>query len=392
MVTTCSICNGNLIEIIDVPDSYRGNKVNVCDNCGILQLVESSKYNPSNDPHSLRYGGKRHIEASQGAMWGNIRHGKGLRLDAHKKLLEKTIANSNPDFIYDDGANRGHFARFIKKKFPTVKYRGCEPDPICFESYLDNGTPEILQCYTEEYNEKILFDFIYSAHTLEHVDSVKIHMKKLFDMMNHGATIFIDIPNSENINYENYIFEEYFVEKEKNNFMLEDILNILIHSGFSIDYVSSDPYNLTVIAKKRFDGVFILSGIKSSKTKIELQKKNVLDYYKKKEKTKKFFINACKKINKFKIDKEIVIYGGGRLLIGFFEYGLETTNILHIIDNYLYDKTKFCNGITLKNENILSSISKNIPIVIFARSSTDIIINDLNDKGFNNVQSFTNFI
>ena len=96
--------------------------------------------------------------------------------------------------------------------------------------------------------------------------------------MNYGATIFIDIPNSENIIYEKYIFEEYFVEKEKNNFMLEDVLNILIHSGFSINNVNSDPYNLTVVAKKRLDGYFNLSGIKTSKSKIDLQKDNVLNY------------------------------------------------------------------------------------------------------------------
>ena len=392
MVTKCSICDCNLIEIIDVPESHRGNKVNVCDNCGILQLVESSKYNPTNDPHSLRYKGERHIEAAQGAMWGNIRHGKGLRFDAHKNLLEKTITNVNPRFVYDDGANRGHFARFVKKNFPKIIYRGCEPDPICFESHVDNDTPEILQCYTEDYKEDIFFDFIYTAHTLEHVDSVKIHMKKLFDMMNYGATIFIDIPNSENIIYEKYIFEEYFVEKEKNNFMLEDVLNILIHSGFSINNVNSDPYNLTVVAKKRLDGYFNLSGIKTSKSKIDLQKDNVLNYYKKKEETKKIFTIACIKINEFKKNKEIIIYGGGRLLMGFFEYGLEKNNISHIIDNYLYDKIKYCNGMPLKNEDILRSIEKNLSIIVFARSSIDFIIKDLNNKGFKNVQPYTNFI
>ena len=68
-------------------------------------------------------------------------------------------------------------------------------------------------------------------------------------MMNDGATFFLDLPNSENINFEDYIFEEYFVEKHKYNFMLEDVLNILIHCGISIDVVSSDPFNLTVVGK-----------------------------------------------------------------------------------------------------------------------------------------------
>ena len=94
-------------------------------------------------------------------------------------------------------------------------------------------------------------------------------MEKIFNMMNDGATFFLDLPNSENINFEDYIFEEYFVEKHKYNFMLEDVLNILIHSGISIDIVSSDPFNLTVIGKKRSGAKFELANIKGSDSKTE---------------------------------------------------------------------------------------------------------------------------
>lgn len=392
MVIKCGICLGSLTEIFKIPGSNRGNTICVCNQCSILQLVESPDYDATKDSHSLRFSGERHIEAAQGAMWGNIRHGKGLRFDAHKDLLEKTLLQTEPKIVFDDGANRGHFGRYINKNFPDIKYRGCEPDPICFESYVDNGTPEIIQSYTEEYKEDIKFDFIYSAHTLEHVDSVKDHMEKIFNMMNDGATLFLDLPNSENINFEDYIFEEYFVEKHKYNFMLEDVLNILIHSGISIDIVSSDPFNLTVIGKKRSDAKFELTNIKGSDSKTEIQKTNILTYYQKMELTNQIFSSACQKINEFKKDKEIIIYGGGRLLLGFFDSGLENNNISHIIDNYLFDKTKSCNGFPLENESVLDDSEKNTPIIVFARSSTDNIISNLNSKGFGNVQPFSNFI
>ena len=67
--------------------------------------------------------------------------------------------------------------------------------------------------------------------------------------------------------------------------MLEDVLNILIHCGISIDVVSSDPFNLTVVGKKRSDAEFELTKIKGSDSKIEIQKNNILDYYKKMELT-----------------------------------------------------------------------------------------------------------
>ena len=392
MVVKCGICDGSLTEIFKIPDSNRGNTICVCNQCSILQLVESPDYDATKDPHSLRFSGERHIEAAQGAMWGNIRHGKGLRFDAHKDLLEKTLLQSKPKIVFDDGANRGHFGRYINKNFPDIEYRGCEPDPICFESYVDNGTPEIIQSYTEDYKEDNKFDFIYSVHTLEHVDSVKDHMEKIFNMMNDGATFFLDLPNSENINFEDYIFEEYFVEKHKYNFMLEDVLNILIHSGISIDIVSSDPFNLTVIGKKRSGAKFELANIKGSDSKTEIQKNNILNYYQKMELTNQIFSSACQKINEFKKDKEVIIYGGGRLLLGFFDSGLENNNIIHIIDNYLFDKTKSCNGLPLKNESVLDDSEKNTPIIIFARSSTESIISKLNSKGFENVQPFSYFI
>ena len=95
MVVKCGICDGSLTEIFKIPDSNRGNTICVCNQCSILQLVESTDYDASKDTHSLRFSGERHIEAAQGAMWGNIRHGKGLRFDAHKDLLEKLYSNQN---------------------------------------------------------------------------------------------------------------------------------------------------------------------------------------------------------------------------------------------------------------------------------------------------------
>jgi len=392
MVKNCGICDGELESIIDVPGSKRGNCINVCKQCTIIQLVESPEYDATKDPHSLRFSGQRHIEATQGAMWGNIRHGKGLRFDAHVHLLDKALNDANPSIIFDDGANRGHFARYIQKEHPNKKYIGCEPDPICFESYIDNETPEIIQSYTENIKENIKADFVYTCHTLEHVDSVKNHMIKLNDMMNDDATLFVDLPNSENINFEKYIFEEYFVEKHKYNFMLEDVLNILIHTGFTIDNVSSDPFNLTVIGKKNKQLGCDLTKIYGSKKKGDIQKANVLNYYHKIDETNKIISTSCKKINDFKEKKEVMFYGGGRLLLGFFARGLNNNNILHIIDNYLFDKTKSCNGLPLKDESVLHSSNKDTAIIIFARSSTDKIIQDLNSKGFSNVRPFGNFI
>ena len=95
MVSHCSICDGQLDAVTKVPGSVRGNSVCVCNQCGIIQSVTSADYNPKLDPHSLQFSGDRHISASEGAMWGNIRHGKGLRLDAHKSILTRVLNEKN---------------------------------------------------------------------------------------------------------------------------------------------------------------------------------------------------------------------------------------------------------------------------------------------------------
>jgi SAM-dependent methyltransferase len=391
MVSKCGVCSGNLKEIIPVPGSSRGNIISICQSCAILQYIESGDYIPENDPHSIKFSGERHIEPSQGAMWGNIRHGKGLRLDAHKSLLLETIKNSSPKFIFDDGANRGHFARFVSENFTDIKYIGCEPDPICFESYQDNNTPKIYENYTENHNLKNKVDFIYSCHTLEHVDSVYDHMKKISSSLKNEGILFLDLPNTENINYEDLIFEEYFVEKHKYNFMLDDVLNILFFSGFRSNIIHSDPFNITIVAKKIDDSSFQLSKAKSSEEKVNKIVKEVLEYYEKMERSNEAFKNICENINNFKKNSSVVFYGGGRLLLSFISKGLNSQNIEAVIDNYLFDKTKFCGDNQLFHSDKLNEISKETPIIIFGRSSTDSIKNNLFSLGFSEVKSFIEF-
>ena len=48
------------------------------------------------------------------------------------------------------------------------------------------------------------------------------------------------------------------------------------------------------------------------------------------ELTNQIFSSACQKINEFKKDKEVIIYGGGRLLLGFLNL-VSKTIILFIL-------------------------------------------------------------
>ena len=106
-------------------------------------------------------------------------------------------------------------------------------------------------------------------------------------------------------------------------------------------------------------------------------------------KTEKILNKISQKINKIKNKNQIIFYGGGRLLFNFFNNGLTSKNIILVIDNFLFDKTKKINGLKISNKKILKKLkSKKIPIIVFARSSFDEIKKELIFEGFKKIIDF----
>lgn len=377
----CTVCNQNKLELIKpIPESFRKNVIFSCLNCGTLQSRYPSSYNPKNDPHSLQFIGQRHISSSDGARWGNIRHGKGLRFDSHQSLLDKTIKEFQIKSVFEDGANRGHFTKYAYDN--NLIYHGVEPDIICFKDYKKHFN--VLNCYTEDFKKNIKVDFIYSSHTLEHVDSVFHHLKILSEFLKNKGIFFLDIPNTQQIEYEDLILEEYFVEKHVTNFYFFNIINLFKFFGFNLHRTLVDPYNITsvfIFEKKKYN-TDKLNIFKNSEH-IKFQKKIIFDYYKKMVTSKKKLKNIVKYINN-NFNKKIIFYGGGRIFNTFLKLGLKIDKVKFVIDNYLFDKIELSNEINLYSHDFLLSnrISKSTPIIILARSSINQIKSSLRKDGF----------
>ena len=115
-ILTCDACgNDNLCEKYTVKGSLRGNKVYICKRCGLIQSKNELSYDESKNEHSLAYTGNRMRLPNSGPTWGNIRHGKELRLNSHKKYLEG-LDFKKFKYILDDGSNRGAFLEWLFKK------------------------------------------------------------------------------------------------------------------------------------------------------------------------------------------------------------------------------------------------------------------------------------
>jgi len=116
----CKNCNYTINLICSVPNSYRGSKLYVCKKCDLIQTLYSKNYNQLKDPHSTKFKGTRLVTISSGSRWGNVRHGKELRFNAHKNIVDEIFKKNKIKKVFDDGANRGTFAEYCQKKKFTI--------------------------------------------------------------------------------------------------------------------------------------------------------------------------------------------------------------------------------------------------------------------------------
>ena len=355
----------------------------------MVHALAKDDYNAENDPHSLRFKGKRHIAPSEGAVWGNIRHGKGLRHEAHEDLLIKYLKEDID--ILDDGANRRTFLKFLEKNYKKFNYFGCEPDTICNESHT-NLKNKVQNSYLEDFKIKNKVDFVYTSHTFEHVDDINKHLICIDQKIKKNGILFIDLPNTQQIDYEEFALEEYFVEKHKFNFWPDDILSILEFMSFEIIEFRADPFNFTVVAKKTHDLNIDFSKFSRPPFIVESKIRKIKEYFAKRKTFENTLNKIGLKINDFKKNKDIIFYGGGRLLKSFLSESLDLENVKYIVDNHLFDKTKHINNLNLSTDESIKEMPKKTPIILFTRSSSLIIKKKLVEEyNFQNIYNCLEF-
>ena len=106
--------------------------------------------------------------------------------------------------------------------------------------------------------------------------------------------MFLDLPNTEQINFEQRIFEEYFVEKHKTHFFLFDVLKMLTFHGMDIEFVTSDPFNMTVVSSKTSNEKMIYNKFQVASDILERRKSQIRNYFKNPKTQKKHSIKFVK--------------------------------------------------------------------------------------------------
>lgn len=382
----CDICKTG-ISIIkhEIKNSKRGNKLGICQKCGSINLFTKTDYNPANDPHSLRFSGSRHISPTEGSNWGNIRHGKGLRLSHSKDFINKAInLGTNIKTVFDDGSNRGAFMDWLHQTYSDFEISGCEPDTMiynqCSQFVKDNSKNAYLEDIAPDLQE---YDFIYSAHTIEHVDSVPDHISCIKKISKKDGIVFFDLPNTDQIGIDNISLEEYFVEKEKNNFFAKQFRELLNLWGFEVKETWNDPYNTMYICINKNKYIDFEKISYENFNDYVNHSKNYLKHYLEVQSVSNDKLSQLTNLinSEFK-NSNGVIWGGGRLLGTLLDFGLDINNFEYVIDDHLYNKIGSFRDIKLFSSEVLRDLKKETKFLINARSSTQQIVNKLKETGF----------
>lgn len=362
----CDFCKSSkLTKVYVVPTSLINAIIYSCDDCGLLQSIYGDKTNK----HT-------HKSISSGADWGNIRHGKKIRLNSSINVLKDNLDLEKIKHILDIGSNRGHFVNYILDN--TDSYiDAVEPDSRILDNYKNSIN---LRLYNERF-ENIFFDkcydLIYCCHTLEHVDSASFVLTKMVNLLSNNGYLFIDVPSARILNKKDNV-EEFFIDKHTYHFNEELLINYIKALGIDIIYSNDDDYNIVLIGKK------------TNKSLINYQLIN--DY----KNTLKYNHNMlCSIVDKIHLlcqTDDVTLYGASKIYDALVTHGkLDVTKIKYVVDDYLYGYIDKAHKKELTDSQLINSTNTNT-VILLTRSATPKLIEELNKKNIKNIITFNQLL
>ena len=357
----CDFCkSNNITQIYSVPTSLIDSKIYSCDDCGLIQ----SHYGDTSKKH-------RNKSISSDANWGNIRHGKKIRLNKSIEVLNNIIDLSKVKNILDIGSNRGHFVDFVSKNYNPVNITAIEPDKNITQDYLSNPKIYLINDKFENCKINNKFNLAYCCHTLEHSDSASNMIHGIFNLLEDGGFLYIDVPSIQNIKDQN-IVEEFFIDKHTFHFSNEVLINYLKYIGLEIIFNEDDGYNIIVLCKK-----------------INKDQNKYLESYTTNLKENRLkLIKIVKHIHSLCENKKVAIYGASKIYDALVRFGnLDTSKLEYIVDDYLYGYIDAVHNRQINKSDILSPDNTDI-VLLLTRSSTSELEEKIKQIGIDNIINF----
>lgn len=347
----CDFCDSeNVIQIYAVPTSLIGARVYSCGMCGLKQSFYSDK------DKSNKHTDKR---ISSGASWGNIRHGKSIRLQPSLDVLSDVLDNPEVKNVLDVGSNRGSFVNYLVDNSPCM-IDAIEPDSTILDDYKQSNRITVYNEKLEDYLPNKGYDLIYCCHTLEHMDSAKKALQKMVSMLNNNGYLYIDVPSADVLLYKQNV-EEFFIDKHTFHFNKTPLCNMLTMLGLDVQFAHDDGFNITILAK-----LF---------TKNKKAKETIHYYETTKDNNLIKIKTIAQKMNALCQTNNVLVYGASRIFDALVTHGgLDPSLLAYVVDDYLFGKIEFVHGIKLTRIDNIDFQGDSIDICfILARSSIDSI-------------------
>ena len=380
----CDFCRtADLSFIYDVPDSKIGAKIAVCNFCGLVQSIQAEQIEKA----------KRTVSISSGADWGNIRHGKGLRLDAAIEILNEQINWKNTDNILDIGSNRGDFILWLNGNYPGKNIVAVEPDRNIIDKYKSLPNVKLYISKLEKVHlQKGFFDLAYSSHTLEHAASASAMMEQTLDCLAPDGRLFLEVPNIEAISLEDNI-EEFFMDKHTFHFNRSLLIAFIKNLGFDLVFANDekDLFNTTLlfrVARTSDAKPFKAQDPQLAEKNIQMIKKyrETLDHNRIRLK------QVTENIHQFIDRQKVAFWGGGRIFDALVRFGgLKSEEVKCLVDGYLYKYVPRSHDVEIRDPEYLKKYEPQV-VIILARSSADKIAEKAHGLGIRHVIKFSDLL
>lgn len=312
---------GSTMEDIS-SDIFHNLTFDICKESGMIQLRDVIDSN-------IIYS-KFHSEAI-GKVWS----------EHHDKLSDIIVKYSDNKTILEIGGSDSRLAfKSLDKNINIKKWLIVDPN---LKSQINHKKLTYIE---EFFNEDIeeYFDMIVHSHTLEHMTDPKTFLESISKKMKNGNYHIFSVPNlflymknkySNVLNFEHTLFlTEDIIDYLLNmyDFKIEDKI---YYSDHSIFYITKKVENLVKVSKVNFY------------LNYKKMYKDLIDYYR----------NFVDEIN-FKIkntESDIYLFGGHIFSQYLISLGLDTKNILNIIDN-----SEIKDGQRLYGTNLIIKMPKNL--------------------------------
>jgi hypothetical protein len=377
----CDFCRSMSGTIAySVPESRQGMQIAVCDDCALVQSLSSGTRAPI-----------RNVTTSSGADWGNIRHGKGLRLALAVPLLQEFVDWKNVDSVLDVGSNRGDFLLWLDKEHPGHSLIGIEPDPNIVDRYraLSNLTLHVKRFEDVTFPAEAI-DFVYCSHTLEHAMSASKMLAGIRRVLRPGGLVFLEVPNVAVITDEQ-ISEEFFIDKHSFHFSRELLLGFMRHCGLRSLFVSpiSDISNITIVASRNSDNAMESQFSPDGRDEAMRTVDAIRTYERRLSYNRSLLKKIGDRLNTLMRRQRVAIWGGGRLFDALVRFGgLDASNVYLLIDSYLSEYLPDVHSVKLCRPEALRLREPQV-LVVLARTSTEDIKRQAHRYGVNNIITFS---